>query len=431
MNESIIILLLILLNGILAMSEISLVSARKSSLANDVKKGSKSAKTALKLAEEPDRFLSVIQIGITVTGILTGIFSGNLLADDFAGILEGWGLSQNVAHSVGQAIIVVLVTYLTLIFGELVPKRIGMSVAEKAAKVVSKPMYFLSLIASPFVWILAKSTSGVLKLLHISSQESKVTEDEIKSLIEEGTKDGEVQEVEQDIVERVFLMGDLKVSSIMTHRSDVVALDISMNSNQIKECVSRNAYSAYPVIEGSFDNIKGVAMLKDFVFRLEDDSFNISQAMAAPLAFHENMSVYKALEGMRRQKVSNAFIYDEFGSMQGIVTLKDILEGLVGSLDNVHEEPQIIKRQEGDGWLVDGQCQFYNFLSYFNREELYEPEETDYNTVGGLVLELLEHIPQSGEKLEWNDFSFEVVDMDGVRIDKILVKILKKEESVS
>ena len=394
MNELIIILILILLNGILAMSEIALVSARKSSLSNDIKRGSKTAKTALKLAEEPDRFLSTIQIGITVIGILTGIFSGNVLADDFAAILVNWGVSENIAHSLGQAIIVVFVTYLTLIFGELVPKRIGMSVAEKAAKVVSKPMYFLSVIASPFVWILAKSTSGIMKLLHINSQESKVTEDEIKSLIEEGTKDGEVQEVEQDIVERVFL----------------------------------DAFSAYPVIDGSFDNIKGVAMLKNFVFELDREDFNISQVLVSPLAFHENMSVYKALESMREQKVSNAFIYDEFGTMQGIVTLKDILEGLVGSLDNVHEEPEIIKRQDGEGWLVDGQCPFYNFLTYFNKEDLYNPDETDYNTVGGLVLELLEHIPHSGEKMEWNDFSFEIMDMDGVRIDKILVKILKKEQ---
>lgn len=428
MNELIIILILILLNGILAMSEIALVSARKSSLSNDIKRGSKTAKTALKLAEEPDRFLSTIQIGITVIGILTGIFSGNVLADDFAAILVNWGVSENIAHSLGQAIIVVFVTYLTLIFGELVPKRIGMSVAEKAAKVVSKPMYFLSVIASPFVWILAKSTSGIMKLLHINSQESKVTEDEIKSLIEEGTKDGEVQEVEQDIVERVFLMGDLKVSSIMTHRSDVVALDIDMTNEQIKEVVSIDAFSAYPVIDGSFDNIKGVAMLKNFVFELDREDFNISQVLVSPLAFHENMSVYKALESMREQKVSNAFIYDEFGTMQGIVTLKDILEGLVGSLDNVHEEPEIIKRQDGEGWLVDGQCPFYNFLTYFNKEDLYNPDETDYNTVGGLVLELLEHIPHSGEKMEWNDFSFEIMDMDGVRIDKILVKILKKEQ---
>ena len=226
MDEIVIIILLILLNGVFAMSEIAVISARKSSLSTDIKKGSQSAKMALKLANDPDRFLSTVQIGITLIGILTGIYSGATLADDFAKLLVDAGFPAAYARLTGQTIIIILVTYLTILFGELVPKRIGLSAAEKASKAVARPMYCLSVIAAPFVWILAKSTESMYNLLGIKEAESKVTEEEIKSIVQEGKEDGEVQEVEQDIVERVFLLGDLKVSSLMTHRTDILALYI-------------------------------------------------------------------------------------------------------------------------------------------------------------------------------------------------------------
>lgn len=235
MDEIVIIIALILLNGIFAMSEIALISVRKSSLTTDVKSGSKVAKLALKLANEPDRFLSTIQIGITLIGILTGIYSGATLADDFSLILNTWGVSSVYSPIVAKSIIIVVVTYLTLIFGELVPKRIGLSVAERASKIVARPMYVLSLIAAPFVWILSKSTSTMFNILGIKDTDNKVTEEEIKSIVQEGMKDGEVQEVEQDIVERVFLLGDLKVNSIMTQRMDIIWLDLGMDKSQIKK----------------------------------------------------------------------------------------------------------------------------------------------------------------------------------------------------
>ena len=218
MNEIIIIGGLIVLNGIFAMSEVALISARKSRLTADEKKGNKSAGVALKLANDPDRFLSTVQIGITLIGILTGIYSGNKIAADLTQIMIGWGVSATYASAVAQGIIVVIVTYLTIIFGELVPKRIGMSLAEKVAKLVARPMRTLSVVALPFVWLLSKSTELIFNLLGIDEKENKVTEEEIKSIIQEGAEDGEVQPVEQDIVQRVFLLGDLKVSSIMTHK---------------------------------------------------------------------------------------------------------------------------------------------------------------------------------------------------------------------
>ena len=258
MSEILIIIGLILLNGVFAMSEIALISARKSNLTTDAKKGNKSAQTALKLANEPDRFLSTVQIGITLIGILTGIYSGNTIAVIFGEWMKQIGVPEFYAFTIAQALIVIIVTYLTLIFGELVPKRIGLSVAEKAAKVVARPMYVLSVIASPFVWLLSKSTSVMFNLLGIKSSESKVTEEEIKSIIQEGTEGGEVQPMEQDIVERVFLMGDLKIDSIMTHKKDLVWLDVNNTADEVRAVLKQDLYEVYPIADGGLDHVLGI-----------------------------------------------------------------------------------------------------------------------------------------------------------------------------
>lgn len=421
MNEILIIIALILLNGLFAMSEIALISARKSSLSADAKKGNKLAKLALRLANEPDRFLSTIQIGITLIGILTGIYSGATLANDFAAILQGWGVSPAYAPMIAQLVIVVVVTYLTLVFGELVPKRIGLSIAEKASKIMARPMYLLSLAAAPFVWMLSKSTSAMFNLLGLRNSGTKVTEEEIKSIVQEGKEDGEVQEVEQDIVERVFLLGDLKVDDIMTRRNEITWLTGDMTKTEVKNVLENQLFDMYPLAEGKKEEVKGVILLKDLVLHLDTPDFNLAAIVRPASYFPENMSVYKALEKMKEQGISRALICDEFGLCQGIITLRDIMEALLGAVNDTHKEPNIIKRVNGEGWLVDGQCPFYDFLTYFEREELFE--NCNYNTVGGLILELLEHIPQAGELVRWYDFVFEVVDMDGVRIDKVLVNL--------
>ena len=427
MNEVIIIAALILFNGVLAMSEIALISVRKSHLTNDMKRGSKSARTALKLANDPDKFLSTIQIGITIIGILTGIYSGSVLADSFSEKLIAWGVSSKFSHPLAQTVIVVLVTYFTLIFGELVPKRIGMSVAEKAAKTVARPMYLLSLAASPFVWLLAKSTAIVFNLLGLKSDETKVTEAEIKSLIEEGTKDGEVQEVEQDIVERVFILGDLKVSTLMTHRTNIIFLDTKMTVSEIREVLRQDLYEMYPVVEGNLDCIKGIITLKELIFKLDSDDLDLNSICMPAVFFHENMNVYKALECMKEKKICQALICDEFGGCQGLISLKDILEGLVGALEDSHGEPDIVKLKDESGWMVDGQCTLYDFLTYHEMEHLYS-NANNFNTVGGLLIEHLQRIPQKGESIEWELFRFEVISMDGVRIDKILATIQEDED---
>ncbi len=419
MNEIFIIIGLILLNGVFSMSEVALISARKSRLATEAKKGSKAAQKALALAGNPDRFLSTIQIGITLIGILTGIYSGSKIASGFAELLLSWGIPQVYAGVLAQGVIVVVVTYLTIIFGELVPKRIGMSVAENVAKFMARPMNVIAIIASPFVWLLSKSTELIFNLLNIQEGSNKVTEEEIKSIIKEGAEEGTVEPVEQSIVQRVFLLGDLKIGSIMTHKNDVVWLDAAMTADEVKAVLKDNLYESYPVVEGDLDHVKGMIWLKDLVMHLHEDGFNVADFTREAVYFHEGMSIYKALEQLKKKKISRALICDEFGDFVGMVTLKDIFEGLVGNMDNGEDEPVIIKRGNGNGWLVDGQCSLYDLLCYFDCSDLYET--TVYHTLGGLILHHLQRIPRSGDTLEWNGFVFEVMDMDGARIDKVLV----------
>ncbi|MDR1380407.1 MAG: hemolysin family protein [Tannerella sp.] len=421
--EIIIILGLIILNGILSMSEIALVSARKARLETLARKGKKSARKALRLASEPDRFLSAIQTGITLIGILTGLFSGEAFAGDLAEIFRSLApaVPEPYPIMISKLIIVVIVTYLTLVLGELVPKRIGMGFAEQVAMLVAKPMDCLSKITAPFVWILSKSTQAVVTLIGLNNagENSKVTEEEIKAIVHEGYEGGEVQEVEQDIVERVFYLGDRTVGSIMTHRSDLVWIDMADSVEKIRGKVKANLYNTYPVASGKFDNIKGVVYLKDLFGNIDSPEFSIPDVLRPAQFIQENMSVYRALEQFRRARVKYGIVTDEFGSVQGIVTLKDIIDALIGEVREVDDGQEIVRRQDGSV-LVDGQYSFYSFLDYFDMEYLYG--ENDYNTLSGLILEVLERVPRTGDTFSWMNFDFEIVDMDGARIDKVLVR---------
>lgn len=400
------------------MSEIALVSARKVKLENSAKKGSKAALSALKLSQDPDRFLSTVQIGITLIGILTGLYSGEALAQSLAKLLAKSSLLAPYAVGLAQAIIVIIVTYLTLIIGELVPKRIGMIASERVAKIVSRPMSWLSYIASPFVWILTKSTAGVCRFLGLSSQKEGITEDEIKAIVREGTEGGCVQEVEQDIVERVFNLGDRNISSIMTHRSDLICLDVQDDNTTLKSKITGDLHAVYPLCEDSLDNIIGIVSLKDLFGKIDDKNFDIRAVASTPYFLPENMSVYTAMERLRNENQRYGLVTDEFGSIEGIVTISDILGALVGSVSS-GPSADIIIREDGS-CLIDGQCSFYDFLDHYDMTDRYQ--EYNYNTLSGLILELLQHIPTEGEKIEWLCFTFEIVDMDGARIDKVLVQ---------
>ena len=419
--EFVIIVGLILLNGLLSMSEIALVSSRKARLEALAKKGKKSAQKALKLSKEPDRFLSTIQIGITLIGIITGLFSGEAFAGDLAEVLSNISFIEPYSYAISKLLIVIVVTYLTLVLGELVPKRIGLSFSVQVAMIFANPMNFLSRIAAPFVWVLSKSTKAVVTLIGLNNagDSNKVTEEEIKAIVQEGVEGGEVQEVEHDIVERVFHLGDRTVGSIMTHRSDLVWIDLSDSVDVIRYKVKGNLYNTYPVISEKFDNIQGVIFLKDLFGYIDTSDFSVSEILRPAHFIQENMSVYNALEQFRKAQVKYGIVTDEFGSVQGIVTLKDIIDALIGELPEAGDEPEIIQRRDGSV-LVDGQCSFYSFLEFFDMEDLYE--ENDYNTLSGLILDVLERVPKTGDSFSWMSFGFEIVDMDGARIDKVLVR---------
>lgn len=421
MEELIFIIVLILLNGVFAMSEVALISAKKSRISAEAKRGNKSAQKVLELAEKPETFLSTVQIGITLIGILTGIFSGNKIAASLTEILISFDVNANYAHYIAQTFIVALVTFFSILFGELVPKRIGMGSAEKVALLTARPMSFLSKATYPFVWLLSQSSKLTFKVFGLKSEDSKVTEEEIKSLVQEGTEDGEVQQVEKNIVNRVFLMGDLEIGSIMTHKNDVVCLDCNMDTDTVRNVISDSLFGFYPVVKNSFDNLIGVVNIKELVLHIHETEMELEKLAHTPVFFPENMSVYKALESMKELGVSRALVCDEFGSFTGIITMKDILVGLVGNIDDTDEEPEIIEREDGS-WLVSGQCSILDFLSYYDKCDLID--NLDCHTVGGLALVQLQHLPKTGETFSWKNFKFEIADMDGVRIDKLIVSKL-------
>lgn len=430
--EAFIILLLIFINGVFSMAEIAMISSRKSKLNAEASNGDKAARAAVRISSDPDKFLSTVQMGVTLVGILTGIFSGDSLARDFASLLTSLGIGAGTASVLSKGIIVFIVMFLSILLGELIPKRIAMSNPEKVAKALAGLMRFVSWTASPVVWLLAKSTALCAKALGIKERESKVTEDEIKSIIEEGKDEGEVSPVEQDIVERVFTLGDLSVSTIMTLRDDIVWLDLEMTEDEIIKTIESTIFEQYPVVDGDIDHVVGVLSIKDYVTALrKDNHLDLKKMMKEAHYVHENMSIYTVLEYMKSERIHRALVCDEFGGLEGIISLKDIFDALVGNMapQELMKEPDIIARKDGEGWLVDGQCSIYDFLSHFNLGE--NMEDYDFSTVGGLLLENLQHVPKSGEKTEWQGFSFEVADMDGARIDKIIVKKLPDIEKVA
>ena len=405
------------------MSEIALISARKNRLETAAKKGNTSAKTALDLANSPNKFLSTVQIGITLIGILTGIYSGDKITTDVETFFTTYTLTFPYAPSLAVGVVVVVLTFFSLVLGELLPKRIGLNHPEAVAKAVAVPMKIISKITMPFIWLLTVSTDGILKLLNIKpTADGKVTEEEIKAIIKEGTEVGEVQEIEQDIVERVFHIGDRKVNSLMTHRKSIVYLALDESYEELKTKILNELHSVYPVCSENLDEVIGVVLLKDLFANIEKGDFDLQKIMIDPVYFIEHTSAYKALENFKKSKVHYALVTDEYGIFQGIITLNDILEALVGdAADFYDEEFRLVAREDGS-WLVDGHYSLHDFMTYFDLDDMLNDYEV--TTVSGLIITELGSIPKQGDKLIWNKLEFEVVDMDGVKIDKILIKAI-------
>jgi putative hemolysin len=420
--EILILLLLILVNGLFVMSEIALVSARKSRLENMADKGDDEARVALELASNPEIFLSAAQIGITLIAILTGVYSGERFGHHLTPLVEKVPALKPYADTISTTLIVILVTFLSIIFGELIPKRFALLQPEKIASKLAKPMHFFSVLTHPFVWILNGSSNLFFKLFNIKrSKDNLVTEEEIKAIIHEGTEQGTIEEAEQEIIERVFHLGDRNITSLMTHRSDIIWFDITDNEKSIQDKIIKEPHSAYPVCEDDIDNIKGVVSLKDLYVTHSLTLFK--QVMRPALFVPENITAYKVLEKFKEKKIHACFIVDEYGSVQGMITLNDILEAIVGDLPQPDmEDYEIVEREDGS-FLVDAQIPFYDFLSHFEKTEWMNEGEQEFDTLAGFILHILERIPHTGDKLEWQGFSFEIVDMDAQRIDKVLVNI--------
>lgn len=401
------------------MAEIALVSARKARLEGQAAKGDEDAARALKLANHPDTFLSTVQIGITLIGILTGIYSGDSFKKPITEWFSKFELLAPYSSSIATTIIVILITYLSLVLGELVPKRIGLSNPEGIAKLVAGPMRLLSWLTFPIIWLLSKSSHLIVRLLSIKTNESQVTEEEIKAIISEGTEQGTIEEAEQEIIERVFHLSDRNITSLMTHRSDIVWIEGNKTISTIRAELKDLIHSIYPVCEEDIDHIKGVVSIKD-LFSANDQAtiFSImNEAMYVP----ENNSAYQVLEKFKQTKIHQCFIVDEYGSVQGLMTLNDILEAIVGDIPQEEDEDYEILEREDGSFLVDAQIPFYDFLSHFDKTEWMEKWEQDFNTLAGFILYHLERIPKTGDKLNWENFHFEIIDMDNNRIDKILV----------
>ena len=424
MGEILLILGLILLNGLFSMAEIALVSARKARLEAQANKGDKSAKEALELSSHPDTFLSTVQIRITLIGILTGILSGENLKADFVEFLKRFPYIDNYANGIATAIIVIIITYFSMVLGELVPKRLGLAKPEAIAKFMARPMHILSRITHPFIWLLSKSTYVIVRLFNIKKNDNQVTEEEIKAIISEGTEQGAIEEAEQEIIERVFHLGDRTITSLMTHRSDLIWFDLNDNEAAIKEKILQEPHSVYPICDGQIDNIKGVVSIKDLY--IANDLTLFKEIMQPPLYVPENNTAYQVLEKYKQSKIHSCFIIDEYGSLLGMITLNDILEAIIGDIPEQHiDDYEIVEREDGS-YLVDAQIPFYDFLSRFDKTEWMNEGEQEFDTLAGFILHQLKRIPMTGDKLEWEGFSLEIIDMDAQRIDKVLVNISKE-----
>lgn len=417
--DIVILLGLIFLNALFVMSEIALVSARKARLESMAEKGDKKARNALDLSHNPEIFLSAAQIGITLIAIFTGVYSGEKFSRNLKPFFDDIPFLAPYAQTISTTVIVILVTFLSIVFGELIPKRIGLISAEKIAKMMAQPMRIFAKITHPFVWLLNKTSNLFFKLFNIKSERDDfVTEDEIKAIITEGTESGSVEEEEKEMIERIFHLGDRNITSLMTHRSDIVWFDVNDNEEKIREKILQEPHSFYPICDGEIDNIKGVVSIKDLY--ISDDFTLFKDLMVQALFVPDNNTAYQVMAKFKESKFHACFIVDEYGSLRGMITLNDIMEAIVGDIpDTDTQDYEITDRGDGS-YLVDAQIPFYDFLSHFNRTEWLTEEELEFDTLAGCILHELEHIPKNGEKLKWKGFQFEIIDMDGHRIDKVL-----------
>ena len=422
--EMLFVFLLILANGLFAMAEIAILSSRKVRLQQRANEGDLRARAALELAETPNRFLSTVQIGITLIGILAGAYGGATIAHELAAQLERISFLAPYSHAISLGVVVLGITYLSLILGELVPKRLALNSPERIACALATPMRLVAVLAFPAVRLLSLSTEVVLRLLGVQpTAEPPVTEEEIKILIEQGTQAGVFEAAEQDMVERVFRLGDRHVGVLMTPRTEIVWLDVEDSSEQIQSRITSTVHSRFLVAQGALDQVLGIVHAKDLLARsLEGQPFDLKACLRQPLFVPESMRALKVLELFKQSGTHLALVVDEYGGIEGLVTLNDILEAIVGDLPSIDEaaEPPVVQREDGS-WLLDGMLPVDEVKELFQLAQLPEEETGTYQTLGGMVMSHLGRIPSAADHFEWAGLRFEVIDMDGHRVDKVLV----------
>jgi len=421
LTQLLLILGLLVLNGVFAMSEIAVVSSRRTRLMQRAEDGDAGARRALDLQDEPTSFLSTVQIGITLVGVFAGAYGGASIAGPLETTIAGVSALAPWSREIALGIVVVGITYLSLVVGELVPKRIALNAPERVASLVAGPMHMLSRIAAPFVKLLSASTEGLIRLLRVRpSDEPAVTEEDVAALLDAGTAAGIFQEEEHDLVERVFWLGDQRVSSLMTPRRRIEWLDLRDPPEVHREEMIRNRFSNYLVCDGEIDQVVGMVRVKDLLAELlAGRPLDVRASIRKPLLVPENLLALRLLEMFRESGIHIAVVFDEYGGVEGIVTLNDVLEEIAGDL-HTDASARVTRRDDGS-WLVDASLTMDEFWEGLGLEDRRAEARREYNTVGGLVVTELRRIPHTADAFEAYGLWFQVVDMDGHRVDKVLV----------
>ena len=426
-----ILFLLIILNGLFAMSEIALVAARRARLAKRAQEGDRAAALAMQLGEEPTRFLSTVQIGITSIGILYGVFSEHALSAPLAVLLQDLGLNASLAGALATGVVVILITFVSIVIGELVPKRVAQLHAETIARIVAPPMSVLASISRPFVWLLTGATELVLRLLgQRNTAASAVTEEEIHAIIDEGTEAGVIEKTEQAMVRNVFRLDERPIASLMVPRADIVWLDISRPLQENVERLMQSPHLRFPVCRGGLDEILGVINAKQ-LFRQQQtgDALDLSKGLEDAVYVPESLSGMALLNAFRARNTHIMFVIDEYGEVQGMVTMHDLIESLTGEFQTDNsEEAWSVARADGS-WLLDGLIPVMEMKDCLALRSVPDEGKSHYHTLSGMVMWLLGRMPTTGDVVEWEGWTLEVVDMDGKRIDKVLAQ-RRPEETV-
>ncbi|HZA55512.1 MAG TPA: hemolysin family protein [Candidatus Udaeobacter sp.] len=428
--EILFIMLLIMANGIFAMSEIALVAARKSRLQDRAEKGDHKAKAALELANQPNQFLSTVQIGITLVGILAGAFGGRTLANKLAAYLSVIPGVQAYSEAIAVVLIVICITYFSVIIGELVPKRIALTHPESIAAFMAIPMRMVSAISSPVVRLLTLSTDAIFRLVGSEPvQQPLVTEEEVRTLIKQGTAAGVFEASEQDMIEAVISLGDKSARALMTPRTQIVWFDLNDSAVEIRKKISESGHSRFPVCRGGLDDVVGVAQAKDLLASaLAGKSIDLSELLQQPAFVPRSMAALQVLEQIKASGSHLVLVVDEYGGIEGLLTHHDILEAIAGEMPfgKTPVESKAVQRSDGS-WLLDGMLTVDEFKEIFHLDSLPGEKRDAYQTLGGFLFTQMGRVPSVPDRFEWNDLCFEIVDMDGKRIDKVLVSTIQKK----